>query len=270
MTTKDGWIRIHTIDLIREVNILLMGGIEKVVGDRTDECPTCCLGSAGTLREVLHVLHKRLGLDHPVITPEDLAPKGLLGTMGEVARVTRAAANSAAYGLAYSVREFHWKFGHKVRSRPTVPPDAEVRQRLRLHAEEFLEQLEACGLNPDEAFHDRDETRQPSIRAQLQLMIDTDALQVDLPAFVDALGDMDYITEGSRAVFGIDGVPIANAIHECNMQKIAVLDADGNPDPLAKPLKPAGWAPPSVAEILDGQGHRAMQEIERLRANEEA
>jgi predicted HAD superfamily Cof-like phosphohydrolase len=71
-------------------------------------------------------------------------------------------------------------------------------------------------------------------------------VDVDLPDFVDALGDIDYVIEGTRSVFGVDGAPIAAEIHRANMSK--------EPNGWGKPAKPANWTPPDIEWELRRQG----------------
>lgn len=149
----------------------------------------------------------------------------------------------------HDVRAFHRRFGHEVRETPAVPDEATMRFRLKLIAEEFLEALDACGI------------REGNIEAILRETIANAPIDVDLPALVDALGDLDYVVEGTRAVCGVDGSPVHNAIHHANMAKDPVYVASKDehhraPDPKAKPTKPAGWSPPDVAGELRRQGWR--------------
>lgn len=163
----------------------------------------------------------------------------------------------------HDVRAFHRRFGHDVREVPAVPNEETMRFRLKLIAEEFLEALDACGI------------REGNIEAILRETIANAPIDVDLPALIDALGDLDYVVEGTRAVCGVDGSPIHNAIHHANMTKdpvyVSIKDAYhkataedaraavptiGKPDPTAKPTKPAGWSPPDIAAELRRQGWR--------------
>lgn len=162
--------------------------------------------------------------------------------------------------LSRRVRAFHLKFGHPVNWTPAVPDEEQVRFRLSLIKEEFLEMLVACfrhgpisvGLdNMDDLLTD---------------IIDHATVRVDLPEFVDALADLDYVVEGTRAVFGVDGGPIMNEVQRANMSKdpvyVSTKDAwhrgdapEGTaPDPAAKPTKPAGWTPPDIDRVIREQG----------------
>lgn len=139
--------------------------------------------------------------------------------------------------LHEQVRDFHAAIGVERPDVPTVPSDDVVRLRLRLIAEEFLELLEAS------LFVRID-------RSGVMGTIDTVEVRVDLPELADALADLDYVIEGTRDTFGIDGGPIAAAVHEANMAKVAEPRRYLN----GKLQKPEGWRPPDIEGALKGQG----------------
>ncbi len=142
--------------------------------------------------------------------------------------------------LRDQVRAFHAAMGVVDRDTPGVPDDETVRLRLRLITEEYFEALISCGLHT-EALHDA--------RQIIDHEIEHDEIDVDLPDFVDALADIDYVAEGTRAQFGVDGGPIADAVHAANMLKAGgTRRADG------KIGKPEGWQSPDVAWELSQQG----------------
>jgi predicted HAD superfamily Cof-like phosphohydrolase len=117
--------------------------------------------------------------------------------------------------LREQVREFHEAFGVESPPVPTVPDDETVRLRLRLIAEEFFELIAACS---DSAYiRERSEYADPE--TVVYEFIDECEIKVDLPEFADALADIDYVVEGSRLAFGINGKPIADEVHACNMAK---------------------------------------------------
>lgn len=164
--------------------------------------------------------------------------------------------------LHRDVREFHEKFGHPVRTTPRVPTEEEMRFRLKLIAEEFVELLLAAGYEPNTLRCPKtgNEIFVGDLNEALRHAIEQGpSLEMDLPAFVDAQGDLDYVNEGTRAVIGYNGAPIHNAIHYANMQKDPVYvaakdDHHRTPDPKAKPTKPEGWSPPDIEQELIEQG----------------
>ncbi len=189
--------------------------------------------------------------------------KDLQETGGRVLNVNR---RLKAESRHERVKAFHRRFGHPVGDRPRVPDDAQVRFRLSLITEEFLELLEASGIGYVTCGPGSDW----DVFEELRNAIKTKPIKVDLPAFVDAQEDLDYVNEGTRIVFGVDGGPIAEAVQNANMAKdpAYVLAKDNHHragkfvelgdnkqlDPKAKPTKPLGWKPPDVHALLDAQG----------------
>lgn len=135
------------------------------------------------------------------------------------------------------VVEFHQAFGQPVLGTPQVPSDDRVRLRLRLIAEEFFELLDACDLPYTQSMRE-------TFDANL-----THPTKVDLVELADALADLDYVIEGTRLEFGINGAPIAAEVHRSNMAKVGgTMREDG------KLQKPEGWTPPDIKRELKLQG----------------
>jgi predicted HAD superfamily Cof-like phosphohydrolase len=150
------------------------------------------------------------------------------------------------------VRAFHAKFGHPIEHTPKVPSYEQVRFRLGLIAEEFLELLDAVSAD--------DERFALAPLAQRTIMwIRNAPIRVDLPAFYDALIDLAWVIEGTHAVFGTDAAPGLAEVARANMEKdpVYVEAKDGHhkrPGPSAKPLKPEGWQSPDMERVLREQG----------------
>jgi len=152
--------------------------------------------------------------------------------------------------LADQVRAFHHRFGHPIGCvGPQVPSEERVKFRLQLIAEEFFELLTACEIWPVETLT-RADTIDEDVDVLASVMVKNairdDLGEIDLPALMDALGDLDYVIEGTRLEFGVDGKPIANEIHRANMDKI--------PNGFRKPIKPSGWKEPDIEGVLQAQG----------------
>ena len=128
--------------------------------------------------------------------------------------------------LRQQVREFMVASRQALPSCPYVPPEDVVRLRLSLVVEEVRELTDAC--------------------------IDSDhQVRVDLVEVADALADIDYVVEGMRQAFGIDGGPVADEVHASNMRKFgpgAWVREDG------KWMKPPDWVPPDIRKKLIEQG----------------
>lgn len=143
--------------------------------------------------------------------------------------------------LRDQVTAFHQAFGVPVLDRPQVPSEERVRLRLNLIAEEFCELLEACGCDIDYLGDARRDIEDCIEEIWLK--------EASLPDIADALGDLDYVIEGTRLEFGIDGDPIADEIQRSNMAKVG-----GPVLPGGKIGKPADWTPPDIAGELKKQG----------------
>lgn len=149
--------------------------------------------------------------------------------------------------LRDQVREFHQAFGQPVLDRPQVPSDDRVRLRLRLISEEFFELLRAAATNPiisNTVFE---------AETKVRSFIDTCKVRVDLPELADALADLDYVCEGTRLEFGIDGGPVADEVQRSNLAKVWP-DGTVHKSETGKVLKPPSWSPPDIAGVLRAQG----------------
>lgn len=151
--------------------------------------------------------------------------------------------------LREQVLEFHQAFDQPIVATPSVPADERVRLRAHLVAEEFFEMLAAM-------FDQATSTTDMPVRgllleakARADLFIRCARVVVDLPELADAFADIDYVVEGSRIEFGIDGAPVAAEVHRTNMAKLG-----GPTAPDGKKLKPPGWTPPDIEGCLNAQG----------------
>lgn len=148
--------------------------------------------------------------------------------------------------IAEQVREFQAMVERPAPKTPQVPSDDVLRLRLRLIAEEFLELLEAA-LRP--AMADKEWVDLECVKLDVGELIAGGRFHIDMAAVVDALADLDYVIEGTRQELGVDGAPIAAAVHAANMAKMS-----GPVDENGKKRKPPGWTPPDIAGELRRQG----------------
>lgn len=130
---------------------------------------------------------------------------------------------------AKDVREFHKKYGYPVRTSPCIPTDDEIRFRLKLISEEYVELLGAC-IPCDEL---------QALKVRIDDLVANTPVFVDLVELADAMEDLDYVVDGTRAYCGLDGEPIHAEVHRSNMAK-------GPIDESGKPTKPSDWTPPDV------------------------
>jgi predicted HAD superfamily Cof-like phosphohydrolase len=147
--------------------------------------------------------------------------------------------------LQAMVVEFHRTGGYPVRHSPQTPSDDELRFRLRLIAEEFFEQFDACfqGALQQQLVADAED--------RIRQVIEIGPVgQVDLEVLVDAWADLKYVIVGSEVAAGVDGNAVFRVVHENNLTKFgpgARRDANG------KTAKPPGWTPPDIAGELERQ-----------------
>ena len=125
---------------------------------------------------------------------------------------------------------------------PRVPTDERVRLRARLISEEYFETMEAM-------FARVERNNIDDIRSKMMDVVEHGWIRVDLAEMADGLADLDYVVEGTRLEFEIDGGPIAAEVHRSNMAKVGgPVREDG------KRLKPPGWTPPDIVGELKKQG----------------
>ena len=149
------------------------------------------------------------------------------------------------------VLEFHRAMDVSILPFPQVPSEERVRLRLRLITEEFFEAIESV-LPP----------RVPGMwrlmKSLIRDYINLTPVKVDMPNFARELTDLDYVVEGTRQEFGIDGGPVLEEVHAANMRKLGgPIRADG------KRLKPPGWKPPDIDAVLRKQGWTNVIPLER-------
>jgi len=189
-------------------------------------------------------IEKLLGLSKKLtMLLEDPEP-GCLTWHEAVHGILAQIADFAVSKVHCQVKEFMEAVGQVQNSTPTVPDEATVRLRVRLVLEEAFEVAEACyDKRPDHGAGVLGHLKRTTLDCLDSLKVD-----VDLPAAADGFADTDYVVEGSRIAFGIDGGPIAEEVHRANMTKL------GGPIVNLKQMKPEGWKPPDIEGCLREQG----------------
>ena len=119
------------------------------------------------------------------------------------------------------VGTFMTAFGQEVKTAPEFPSEAIQQLRFKLIDEELSEFVE--GLN-----------------------------NKDVVEVADALTDILYVVYGAGHAFGIDLDACFAEVHRTNMAK---LGPDGKPIRRedGKVLKPEGWTPPNLRDVLFGK-----------------
>lgn len=138
------------------------------------------------------------------------------------------------------VQEFH----KRVANAPVSPASPELRTavlRARLILEETIETIEAL-IGTDKA---SELVRDASWKLDGG---DDNNQRHNPPSLVetiDGLCDLLYVAYGTAEAIGVDLEPFYDEVHHTNMQKEhGPVDANG------KKLKPPGWKPPRIAELL--------------------
>ncbi len=132
---------------------------------------------------------------------------------------------------------------HDIGARPHVPPERSLRLGLQIFFEEVSETLLA-------AFDDSDGDALTLALARVARCVDVLPLAPDLPALADGIIDTFYTGEGLLIRCGINGRPIWDAVHRCNLTK-----AGGPIDPTTgKLMKKADFVPPDIEGELRQQG----------------
>ena len=138
------------------------------------------------------------------------------------------------------VKQFMEKFKHPVYDKPQLIEDEGWEQmRLELIREELCELLDALSYG---------ETAD-AIRAVPLEADKIEASEPDLVAAADALGDLEYVTNGMALGMGINLPEVVREIHRSNMTK---LGEDGEPifREDGKILKGPNYEPPNLLPVL--------------------
>lgn len=154
------------------------------------------------------------------------------------------------------VRQFHRTFKHPVSMELTVADVKLRRLRVALIAEELGELAQALGV-PLELKVGPMEKRKTlkSTGFGRDVWVGDEALcladkYVDIVETADALGDIDYVTQGANLAFGVPAGLVMYAIHGANLSK---LDENGEPifDEMGKVVKGPNYKPPDVKGVLE-------------------
>ena len=162
--------------------------------------------------------------------------------------------------LQRQVLEFHKLFNQPIEPVPTIPDRKTISSSVMLVIEEALEFVEGCmGQIPEKAI----------IEDLIRNVLNLRQPKPDLVQIADALGDLEYVLEGARLAFGIDGESVADAIHESNLKKVggATREVGGGG---MKVGKPAQWTPPDIEGVLFKQNSGELPSVgDRLKELEE-
>ena len=135
------------------------------------------------------------------------------------------AANSLrqARPVGSRVKTFHRIMGFLNPKRFTPLTVSQTELRLKLHLEEFLELVEACGFRLEAPMGSMDYDDDKPTKFEL---IHIEGKQVDYIEVMDALADLTYVDYGHAICMGLDLDIAIQEVHASNMTK---LGGDGKP-----------------------------------------
>jgi predicted HAD superfamily Cof-like phosphohydrolase len=122
-------------------------------------------------------------------------------------------------------------------------PNDRMRYRIRFIGEEFGEVLSACSKD----------TEVLELRDRIRVVIDRMKLDVDFVNLVHEQADLDFVNEGLRLEMGVKGEPVEEEVFQANMRK-RWPDGTFHRTTEGKVLKPDGWKPANVRDVMLKQG----------------
>jgi len=141
------------------------------------------------------------------------------------------------------VRDFNIAIITDRRETPGIP-SAETRLlRARLILEETLEVVNALGFD---MYCGPTRLSMPNVTiSPYHDLNPTKPIEPNLTEVIDGLCDIKYVVDGTADALGVDLEPFFEEVHYTNMQKL-----NGPKDANGKQLKPEGWQPPRIGDML--------------------
>ncbi len=143
------------------------------------------------------------------------------------------------------VLEFHKNAGQLINKVPSVIDAQTAVLRVRLLLEEVLEFAEASGVEILTLHGENLDTESISNNE----LTFSQTGRPDLVAIADALGDINYVSEGAAVSYGIDLEPVTEAIHQNNMLKLINCVKDEN----GKVVKDKNHPKLDLSQIINSQ-----------------
>jgi predicted HAD superfamily Cof-like phosphohydrolase len=119
--------------------------------------------------------------------------------------------------------------------------------RAKLVLTEALEFCRALGVSVADINVPVDSDQLISELQDNQLSFSADEGEMDMVETMDAICDLHYVVTGTEVAMGVDGDLCFSEVHRTNMEKSAEKDEHG------KTIKPEGWKPPDLKEVLTTQ-----------------
>jgi energy-coupling factor transport system permease protein len=159
-------------------------------------------------------------------------------------------------GLNYAkaqTDEFQKAFGLDYSETPIELSAEDVQKRVNYIAEELVEALAAVSTNNATFFNAVTDLMRAITNAEEKSNSNGDVnAENKLVALADAFTDINYFTQGTFSIMGVEPQPLFDIVQEANMSK---LGPDGKPirrEGDGKVMKPEGWEAPEpklTAEI---------------------
>ena len=142
------------------------------------------------------------------------------------------------------IAEFHQKFGIEYRGRARVLPPELAKFRIKFLKEELREYVKTA------------DAAAKAIKQQRPTSFD-DEVAYNLEHMLDALVDLVYVALGTAHLHGFDFDEAWRRVHEANMKKQrAERRADSKRKSKFDVVKPPGWRPPRMQDLVINHAHR--------------
>jgi predicted HAD superfamily Cof-like phosphohydrolase len=172
-------------------------------------------------------------------------------------------------GLDYAKAQtdaFHKVFGHKVSDSPIELTKEEVITRARFIIEELVELTATVVETSGEHYEINNKLIEAINAAEAKQKIEGFGKTARLVAQADALTDINYFTQGTFTMMGVNPQPLFDIVQDANMAK---LGPDGKPiyrESDGKIMKPEGWQPPEpkLAAEIESQIEEAQGKLNSL------
>lgn len=152
----------------------------------------------------------------------------------------RLESDKAFFHPLHDIRQFHEKFQLAYNGPPRDLPDDLKKFRVGFLVEELCEYI-----SDSPTFHKV---------AKSAFAAETDMRRQPLEKQLDALVDLMYVLLGNAYLQGFNFREAWNRVHKANMAKVRALrEEDSKRGSVYDVVKPEGWRPPDLSDLVDTQ-----------------